>query len=249
MIVGGTRGAGRAFARRLALAGASVAVVGRRPAEDEWSSRPNVRFHPADLANPASVDALVSALASSPIAFSRLAFFQRFRGPGDAWEGELRVTLGATKQLIEGLKDHFAEGDRSIVLVGSVASAFIADEQPPGYHVAKAALRQMARYYACALGPRAIRVNYVAPATVVTEENAGFYRDQAALRELYTRVTPLRRLGTAEDVADAVDFLSSRRASFITGAELVVDGGLSLSAHTSLARAAGGLSDLPVTRR
>jgi NAD(P)-dependent dehydrogenase (short-subunit alcohol dehydrogenase family) len=165
---------------------------------------------------------------------SALVAVQRFRGHGSVWEGELETSVRATRAAIEGLAPRFAAGGGSIVLGGSVASRFVAPEQPVGYHVAKAALRQMARYYAVVLGPRGIRVNVVSPAAMI-KSDAGRATPRP-LRALYGRVIPLGRAPSTEDVAQAVVFLCGPRAALITGQDLVIDGGLSLLTHEALAK-------------
>ena len=109
-----------------------------------------------------------------------------------------------------------------------MASRFICSEQPVSYHIAKAALNQMVRYYAVALGPRGIRVNAVLPDTLIKDESRAFYEQNPQLRRVNESIIPLGRMGAAEDVANAVLFLCSPQSSFITGHELVVDGGMSL---------------------
>jgi NAD(P)-dependent dehydrogenase (short-subunit alcohol dehydrogenase family) len=108
--------------------------------------------------------------------------------------------------------------------------------------VTKAALRQLARFYAVKLGPQGIRVNVVSPCTFVKQESAAFYQGQADLRALYTKITPLGRMGTAAEVAQVAAFLCGPKASFVTGQELYVDGGLSLMLQDALAREVAGLA-------
>src|SRR5262249_16290700 len=116
---------------------------------------------------------------------SSLVFLQRYRGSGDPWAGELAVSLTATKTLVEGLVPHFAaDGDRAICSVPSNASTFVARNQTLAYHTAKAALRQMARFYAVKFGPQGIRVNVVSPCTFVKPESAAFYGGQTELQAL-----------------------------------------------------------------
>jgi len=74
-------------------------------------------------------------------------------------------------------------GLKSIVLVSSVNASFISPKLPPGYHLAKAGLCQLARYYACTLGPHGIRVNAVCPSTFVKAENEAYYKSNPAVAE------------------------------------------------------------------
>ena len=115
--------------------------------------------------------------------------------------------------------------------------------------MAKAAVMQMVRYYAVALGPKGIRVNAVSPGTTVKDESKQFYADHPELEQLYRDIVPLGRMGTAADVAGVVAFLLSDDASFLTGQNIALDGGATLQAQESLARRVSPLKDLPVTRK
>lgn len=234
LVVGGTRGIGREAVRHFVRAGHRVSVLGRRESEEAGVSSQTV-----DLADK---DALLAALAEALKQNGRLTnliFLQRYRGEGDAWQGELDVSLTATKIIIEQLAGEFVRPKKSalnsIVIVGSNASRLIAGEQSVGYHAAKAALCQMARYYACSLAPRGLRVNCVTPGIVLKDEARKFYRENEPLHALYRRITPLGRMGSPRDIADAIGFLCSPGAAFITGQEIIVDGGLSLLWQGSLA--------------
>jgi NAD(P)-dependent dehydrogenase (short-subunit alcohol dehydrogenase family) len=211
--------------------------VGRRVPENAAPELGAVHYVAADLAEPEHVVAQLRPCVAAHGGLTSLIFLQRFRGAGDSWAGEIQTTLSATRFLIDQLTDDFrADGQAAIVAVTSVATRFIATEQPLSYHVAKAGLVQMVRYYAAALGPKGIRVNAVAPCTILKEESRRFYLENAALQKLYRQMTPLGRMGTAEEVAQAIAFLCGPQASFITGQELTVDGGMSLRLHDSLAR-------------
>lgn len=237
LIVGGTRGLGRALMRALAARGDRVSVIGRREPPDSDKAVPNVKHWKADLqAGDSALRAAGSAIAERG-QLSYLIFAQRYRGEGDIWSGEIQVSLTATKQLIEALAPQFnPQGDRGIVLVSSVFGVQVGEGQPLGYHVGKAGMNQMARFYAVVLGQKGIRVNTVTPFTFLKEESRDFYVKNEALQALYQDIVPLGRMGTTEDIANAVAFLCSPAAGYINGQDIRVDGGLSLVWPETLAR-------------
>ncbi len=248
LIVGGTTGSGRALVRLFAER-CEVSLLGRHPSPEVEQHLPRVQFYPTDLADLEAVRATVARCIERSGPIAHLVFYQRYRGKGDSWEGELQVSLTATKTLVELCAEHFAaDSHPSIVIVSSVASRLILAEQPVSYHAAKAAINHMMRYYAVTLGPKGIRVNAVSPDSVIKDESRKFYEENRPLRELYESITPLGRMGTAEDVAHVVEFLCSSRAAFVTGQEIVVDGGLSLVGQAAVARRVANLDQLKITR-
>jgi len=100
------------------------------------------------------------------------------------------------------------------------------------YPATKAAVAKLTEQMALEWGPRGVRVNSIAPGFIAAGMSAPFYADQAVREQRGSRV-PMRRLGTAEDVAAAVLFLASDEASYINGHQLVVDGGV---VHSVLAQ-------------
>lgn len=232
LIVGGTRGIGRETAAYFGRRGDRVSVIARRKPETADGSR----YWSADITDPQQIAETLRALVEASGKINHLVFFQRYRGTGDPWQGDIDTSLTATKNFVEALKGEFAEGERSIVIVSSINALLIAEYQPLGYHVAKAALCQMVRYWGIQLGRLGIRVNSVSPGTVLKAESQEFFLKDEALCDFYRRITPLGRLGHAREVAEVIGFLCSPAASFVTGQDLVVDGGVSLQWQESLAR-------------
>jgi NAD(P)-dependent dehydrogenase (short-subunit alcohol dehydrogenase family) len=249
LVVGGTRGIGRSVVQQFVADGYAVSVIGRRPPQAGHGLPRQARHWAVDLRDPAAIRAAIPAILKAGGPLGRLVCLQRFRGDGDDWQGEIETTLTATRLLIELTAPHFAKrGDRAIVVVSSIADRLIASEQPLSYHVGKAGLTQLARFYAVTLAANNIRVNAVASGTIVKDEARAFYRREKALRELYEAMIPLGRMGTAPEIASVISFLCGKQASFMTGQALVVDGGVSLQAHEALVRRMSPLASLKVTR-
>lgn len=234
LVIGGTRGIGKEVVRLFDSQGHAVSVIGKHPPQNENAVSNKVHYKTLDLMDRQSLFKILTEVVQRG-KLSNLVFTQRFRGEGDAWEGEIATSLDSTKRIIEQLASEFCDdGCKSIVLVSSIVSHLVAEEQPVGYHVAKAGLNQMARYYAMTLGTYGIRVNTVSPSVFIKEESKEYYRQNSQLYELYSKITPLGRMGTAREIADVIAFLCSPAASFITGQDIIVDGGISLQAQPSL---------------
>jgi NAD(P)-dependent dehydrogenase (short-subunit alcohol dehydrogenase family) len=246
LIIGGTRGIGRAAARALVDDGHVLSIVSRRSPPAKLK---RARYWQADVADADTIGPVLERILQSRGPLTHLVFLQRYRGEADDWDGEMRTTLTATRNVIERLADAFdRSSEKSIVLMGSVASRMIADEQSAGYHVAKAGLVQMARYYAIALASRGIRVNAVSPGIVLKDEARAFYRGKRELLSLYRRIIPRGRMTEASEIAQVVAFLCSWRSSAINGQEIIADAGLSNRWQESLTRSAA-LKNLDITRR
>lgn len=237
-IVGGTRGLGRAISHSFAEKGHHVLVIGKRPVE---KAPKNVDSVVLDLKDTASIASSLAAWLQKTPRIDNLIFCQRYKGEGDAWADELAVSLTATHKIIELLTKEGASAPASIVVIGSVASQTVLEGQPAGYHVAKAGLDQLMRYYAVKLGPTGTRVNCVSAFTFVKEESKEFYSKNKPLHELYSKIVPLRRMASTDDIVPVVDFLCSSSAAYITGQTIAVDGGLSLPWQESIARKLTGL--------
>lgn len=236
LVIGGSRGLGRALVELWALEGRRISVISRHGSSKSHPDNPNVRCWPADLSDRKRLSKVLSEAVRQNGKLGSLVFFQRYRGSGDDWNGEMQVSLTATKNVVESLADHFMPHGGAIVMVSSINAHKISPDLPLSYHVAKTGLTQMARYYAVRLGPRGIRVNSVSPGTVLKAESKRFYLKNKALMEFYKKISPLGRMGTADEVARVIAFLCGEGASYITGQDVVVDGGLSLEWQEAVAQ-------------
>jgi NAD(P)-dependent dehydrogenase (short-subunit alcohol dehydrogenase family) len=237
VVVGGSKGLGREISLLLSSAYSTVTIIARNPPEKSSDWPKNIAFQPADISNLEKIGPAVDKITRSQGKLDGIVFSQRSRGSEDFWGRHLDITLTSTRNFLEATQDSFIDkGNKSVVMISSIASRSVADEQDEGYHAAKSGLLGLCRYYAHRLGPRGIRVNCVSLGTILKENSKKFFLDQKELHELYCRITPLGRMGTAQEVAEVVGFLLSEKASFITGQEIVVDGGVGLQWQESLAR-------------
>jgi len=237
LVLGGTRGLGREVVKFFSAAGHKISVIGRRepPAADHDIS--GVKHWIADLGPDAKIDATLDAIVKAHGPINYLVFCQRYRGSEDPWKGEIDVSLTLTKAVMEAAQERFdPAGDKAVVMVSSVFGDFVGEGQAVSYHVGKAGMNQMMRYYAVNLGRKGIRVNAVTPITFLKEESKEFYLKNEPLHNLYKKIIPLGRMATSADSTQAIAFLCSPQSSFINGQNLYVDGGLSLVWPETLAR-------------
>ena len=236
VVTGASRGIGRAIALRLAEEGAGVAVCARgeqalREVEAELRAR-SVPVHAAvcDVGNAEALDRFLdaarAALGGVDIRVTNPSGIM-LADDEEAWQATVSIDLMAAVRASWKVTPWMAAaGGGAIVHISSIAG-LEATGFPPAYGAAKAALVSHAKSLAVALAPQRIRVNTVAPGSIefpgglwaqARQDNPDFYG--AILADI-----PSGRLGTPEEVADVVTFLVSERASWVTGACLVVDGG------------------------
>jgi meso-butanediol dehydrogenase/(S,S)-butanediol dehydrogenase/diacetyl reductase len=239
-------GIGAATAHRLAREGARVVVAdlsGRRAeavAAEISGSRGRAEWLKMDAADPAGVQAAVGRALD---AFGRLDVMVNNAGHAEvaplheisleSWNRVLAVTLtGAFLGMKYCLPVMRRQGKGVIVNTASI-SGTAGDHGLSSYNAAKAGVINLTRSAAIENARHGIRVNCVCPGTIDTRapDLLGGARADEVRREQAT-ATPMGRMGQADEIASVICFLASDEASFITGAALVVDGGL--TAHTGL---------------
>ena len=235
IITGGAHGMGESEARLFAEEGAKVIIAdvlvdeGEMVAAEISSSQRHARFIRTDVTSEIDWKNLISETIA---AFGRLDILVNNAGisgssVGDAdglegWQSLLAVN--ATSVFLGtklGAAEMVKTGGGSIVNISSIMGIVASEDSHPGYPASKAAVRNYTKAAACRYGPQGVRVNSVHPGYMPPMLNA----TNAAGRAAKIAQTPLRRLGNPIEVAYGVLFLASDEASFITGAELVIDGG------------------------
>jgi 2-keto-3-deoxy-L-fuconate dehydrogenase len=138
----------------------------------------------------------------------------------------LAINFGIMRRLCAASVPLLRKGTgRAIVNIASLAGLRNMDSPLDAYQVSKAAVVSLSRSLAEQLGPEGIRCNTVCPGAILTPMVESLYAESPQRRTDMESRTPLRRLGTPNDISAAVAFLLSENASFITGIDLVVDGG------------------------
>lgn len=228
LVTGGTAGIGWEAARLMAAEGAEVIISGRDRARGGAAAArigDNARFVPADLSDMDSVHALIDQAGNVDIVVNNAANFAGAATVDQelaAFESIFDTNVRGAYFLIAGLVPAMLERGRgSIVNVTSM----VASKGVPGasvYSASKAALESLTRTWAVEFGKHGVRVNSVAPGPTRTE---GVAAEWGETNEELGRALPLSRTAHAAEIAEAVLFLASPRASFITGSTLHADGG------------------------
>ena len=237
VITGGNSGIGLATAQRLANEGAYVFITGRRQSELDAAIKligKNVTAVQGDVSNLADLDRLYATVKQQKgridILFAN-AGGGEFAPLGSITEAHYDKTFNAN---VKGVLFTVQKALPLLVDGGAIIlnASIVSSKGMPAFSVysaTKAALRSFARTWTVDLKDRKIRVNAVSPGPIETPGVDGLAKnpvDLAQIKANLTSAVPMGRMGTSDEIAKAVSFLASDDASFITGIELFVDGGM-----------------------
>lgn len=239
LVTGGANGMGRMIADGLTAAGARVLLTSRKAADAEAAAKDlkGALGIAADLTKADGCASLVEQVRQECDTLEILinnagrtwgAPLETFpdKGWDSVWPINVQTPFRLVRDLLPQLKAAARDGDPARVInIGSVSGKVIEPLSAYSYVASKAAIHHLSRALATDLSVHNITVNAIVPGYFPTHMTDHMRDDPEAMTDLISRV-PLGRMGTPQDIAGACIFLSSRAGAYITGAELVVDGGM-----------------------
>jgi NAD(P)-dependent dehydrogenase (short-subunit alcohol dehydrogenase family) len=245
VVIGGTSGLGRSIAINLAHGGADVVASGRREllvdevaAEIEKTGRRTLRLT-VDVSSRASIDQLRDRVLE---AFGHVDVLVNAAGriskilakdiPEEEWHATLDTNVTGMLRACQSFYEPLVKSGRGRVINIASLTSFVSLKDVAAYAASKSALLSLTKSLALEWAPQGINVNAIAPGVFRTDLNKKLLDSTERGREFLMR-TPMRRFGTAEELAGAAVLLASDAASFITGQCIVVDGGFLASGVNS----------------
>ncbi|KAF1822069.1 NAD(P)-binding protein [Dissoconium aciculare CBS 342.82] len=255
VVTGGARGLGLVMAQALVVSGADVAIVDLNKEEATKSAEllvetfrkenpdaehvPTVTAHYADVSSPDSVNESISEIIGKHGKIDHLVTSAGFTDNIDAidypyerlkklWGVNVDGTYLFSTAVARHLMDRGVPG--SIVMIGSMSGSIVNVPQPQApYNASKAAVRHLASSFAVEWAHAGIRVNCISPGYMLTALTKKILDENPVLAEKWTSLIPQGKMGRPEDLMGAVTFLLSDASGYVTGADLRVDGGYTLT--------------------
>lgn len=237
ILAGASRGLGRHTAELLAAEGAAIAFCARNQAGVDEAvaslSAKGATVHgtAVDLTDPAAYKTWINTAADALGGCDIFISFTSAKGPPaseETWRNAFEQDLMGVWRGIDAVMPHLEQSDAGAIVVLGTTVAIEPSFGPQPYAAIKAALTHHAAALSQRLAPKGIRVNTVSPGAIFID-GGDWDKIKAARPELYEATVAkvgLGRLGRPEEVAAAIAFLASPVAGYITGANLVVDGGM-----------------------
>lgn len=242
LVTGGANGMGRMIAEGLTAAGARVLLSSRKAADAEnaaaqLSGKAKAVGIAADLTKAEGCAELVQRVQQETDTLEILVNnagrtwgnpLESFpdKGWDSVWPINVQTPFRLVRDLLPQLKAGARAGDPARVInIGSISGKAIEPLRAYSYVASKAAIHHLSRALAADLATSNITVNAIVPGYFPTHMTDHMRDDEEAMSDLISRV-PLARMGSPQDIAGACIFLSSRAGAYVTGAELVVDGGM-----------------------
>ena len=233
VVTGGSQGIGEACVRRFAREGAKVVIADIADRSGQaLAGELGALFVHCDVGSKAEVDALVAqtmrvhgridVLVNNAGIFKEAEFLDVSEADFDA---VLRVNLKGAFLVGQAVAREMVRAGRGSIVNMSSVNGVLAIPNIASYNVSKGGINQLTRVMALSFADKGVRVNAVAPGTIETELAAKAVLTSAEAKARVMMRTPMKRLGQPAEVADAVAWLASDAASYVTGEIVVVDGG------------------------
>jgi len=223
VIVGGTRGIGKQIYKTLEKRGDNIVLISRR-------RRNNIS---ADITFDGDLKIIQKKIKKK---INNLIFCQRLRELNPNKFQDYNLMISSSYELIKILEKKFSKNS-SVVFLSSISTTTAVHDQNYNYHAVRGAIEALVKFLAVNLGKNKIRVNCIQTTKIIKFENKKFFESLGKKeKKLIEKITPLRRMGTAKDVANLVDFLTSSKSEFLTGCIIPVDGGLRLVSQETIAK-------------
>ncbi|PSK42318.1 hypothetical protein B9Z65_4232 [Elsinoe australis] len=255
LVTGGARGLGLVMSQALVVSGANVAIVDLNKEEAQKQAEelmttfrnenpgaeniPKVTAHYADVSDPDSVNAAIAEVIQAHGKIDNLVtsagFTENFDAiayPYDRVKKLWGVNVDGTYLFAIGVAKHLMERKvpGSMVMIGSMSGSIVNVPQPQApYNAAKAAVRHLCASLAVEWAHAGIRVNTISPGYMLTALTKKILDENPELAQKWTSLIPQGKMGRPEDLMGAVTFLLSDASLYVTGADLRVDGGYTLT--------------------